>query len=87
MYEQGQEETCNLFLVCLSSYAQEFVETLERTVDADEVLFVCAFAIYQNEVQSMSAKQDNVDNFVCVDIIAAGRRRSNGLSTNWGLYE
>jgi len=29
--------------------AEEFVETLERTVDADEVLFVCAFAIYQNE--------------------------------------
>lgn len=29
--------------------AEEFVETLERTVGADEVLFVCAFAIYQNE--------------------------------------
>eukprot|EP00438_Fugacium_kawagutii_P025789 Skav209814 [mRNA] locus=scaffold2424:28918:30518:+ [translate_table: standard] len=29
--------------------AEEFVETLERTVRADEVLFVCAFAIYQNE--------------------------------------
>ena len=29
--------------------AKEFVETLERTVGADEVLFVCAFAIYQNE--------------------------------------
>ena len=25
------------------------METLERTVGADEVLFVCAFAIYQNE--------------------------------------
>lgn len=29
--------------------AEEFVETLERTVRPDEVLFVCAFAIYQNE--------------------------------------
>lgn len=29
--------------------AEEFVETLERTVGADEILFVCAFAIYQNE--------------------------------------
>lgn len=49
------------FVSGLFKYAQEFVETLERTVDADEVLFVCAFAIYQNEVQSMrSAKQDNV---------------------------
>ncbi|CAE7255961.1 mcfS [Symbiodinium pilosum] len=29
--------------------AEEFVDTLERTVRADEVLFVCAFSIYQNE--------------------------------------
>ncbi|CAJ1382753.1 unnamed protein product, partial [Effrenium voratum] len=29
--------------------AEEFVETLERTVYPNEVLFVCAFAIYQNE--------------------------------------
>ena len=58
-YEQGQEDL--QFVSGLFKYAQEFVETLERTVDADEVLFVCAFAIYQNEVQSMrSAKQDNV---------------------------
>ena len=42
----------DLQFVGLSWYAQEFVETLERTVDADEVLFVCAFAIYQNEVRS-----------------------------------
>ncbi|CAE7252548.1 mcfS [Symbiodinium necroappetens] len=29
--------------------AEEFVDTLERTVDPEEVLFVCAFSIYQNE--------------------------------------
>ena len=33
----------------ISARVQEFVETLERTVRPDEVLFVCAFAIYQNE--------------------------------------
>lgn len=35
----------------VSVSAKEFVETLERTVRADEVLFVCAFAIYQNEAR------------------------------------
>lgn len=37
---------------------QEFVETLERTVRPDEVLFVCAFAIYQNEARSGQLKFD-----------------------------
>ena len=34
------------------SHCQEFVDTLERTVDPEEVLFVCAFSIYQNEAQN-----------------------------------
>ena len=36
-------------LQTLNAEVQEFVDTLERTVRADEVLFVCAFSIYQNE--------------------------------------
>ena len=38
------------------------METLERTVGADEVLFVCAFAIYQNE-----ARSDEVNASITID--------------------
>ena len=44
----------------------------------------CLFVHLQSTRTRCGAQSDNV---VCVDMVAAGRRRSNGLSTNWGLYE
>eukprot|EP00929_Paragymnodinium_shiwhaense_P091099 TRINITY_DN51141_c0_g1_i1.p1 TRINITY_DN51141_c0_g1~~TRINITY_DN51141_c0_g1_i1.p1 ORF type:complete len:759 (-),score=117.68 TRINITY_DN51141_c0_g1_i1:4-2280(-) len=34
---------------CWSENAEEFIETLERTVRTDDVLFICAFSLYQCE--------------------------------------